>query len=284
MHMIPDRLHQGQLNALFLMKLCLSNGFLSDINIWKYNNFTIKIDTNTNNRNYYGNSDGGIMGSVYMSLTTDITHGILGVMGFTFEFLLPRSCDFITFADVIRLRYDNDFDRIWILSSFQLLWNRLSPSGYLTHITKEPFENTPIHTVMMHYGLGDGEVTWLAAEQMGRTLNASMFISNVHEPNETLYGFNWINDDFKINTTNNPGMHIIQGWNYPVPNAPFINIPTNCTTNTHQYTRRQPDAQRAINDFFTKQIWYNPCNSSCNGFIPPNVTGPPIFKSYNYYH
>lgn len=270
--MVPDRLHQGQLDALFLMKLWLSPKFLNDSRIWKYNETSIKV--NTNKRNYYGNSDGGIMGSVYMSLTTDVTHGVLGVMGFPFEFLLPRSCDFKSFADIIKTRYDNDIDRIWILSSFQLLWNRLSPAGYLPHISKEPFENTPVHTVMMHYGLGDAEVTWVAAEQIGRSLNASMFVSNVHEVGETLFGFNWVEDDTFVNTTKYPGRHVIQGWHYPVPIAPYTNTPANCSTNTHQYTRRQPDSQRALHDFFTKQVWYNPCNSTCDGFIPPNVTGP----------
>ena len=37
---------------------------------------------------------------------------------------------------------------------------RLSPEGYLHHISADPLRGTPVHTVMMHYGLGDAQVTW----------------------------------------------------------------------------------------------------------------------------
>lgn len=43
---------------------------------------------------YYGNSLGGILGTVYMATTTDVTRGTLGVPGGPFGLLLPRSQDF----------------------------------------------------------------------------------------------------------------------------------------------------------------------------------------------
>jgi len=43
---------------------------------------------------YYGNSLGGILGTVYMATTIDVERGTLGVPGGPFGLLLPRSQDF----------------------------------------------------------------------------------------------------------------------------------------------------------------------------------------------
>eukprot|EP01083_Nonionella_stella_P198634 729137_1 len=76
--MVPDRCHQGMLNALFLMKLILSDNFQNDACfIFNGNNVINKPI----NRHYYGNSQGGILGSVYMALTTDVNKGVLGEPG-----------------------------------------------------------------------------------------------------------------------------------------------------------------------------------------------------------
>ena len=40
----------------------------------------------------------------------------------------------------------------------QMLWDRLEPAGYLSHISDEPLPNTPRHRVLIHYGLGDAQV------------------------------------------------------------------------------------------------------------------------------
>jgi len=261
--MIPDRLHQGMLDALFLMKLMLSPLFM-DNDVFSFGNYTI---VNPKHRNYYGNSLGGIMGSVYMTLSTDVTHGVLGVPGFPFELMLPRSCDFTPFEDILKARYETDVGRILLVSLIQLLWNRLEPAGYLHHMSMDPFPNTPVHTVIIHYGLGDAQVTWLSAEQMARAINASMFISNVAEYNETLFGFPFIEDSAIINTTdeNMYGHHLIQGWNYNEPPVPWYNKPPDCDDDTHEYTRRQYDSQEAIHAFFTQDVIYNACDGPCNG-------------------
>jgi hypothetical protein len=42
--------------------------------------------------------------------------------------------------------------------------------------------------VVVQYGLGDSEVTWLSALTLARTIGASLFANNVQEDNETFFG------------------------------------------------------------------------------------------------
>ena len=67
---VPDRLTQGVVNFLLLMRLM--KGGLSRDPVMMFGGRTA-IDTTK--VNYYGNSQGGIFGEVYMAATTDVTRG-----------------------------------------------------------------------------------------------------------------------------------------------------------------------------------------------------------------
>eukprot|EP00052_Salpingoeca_macrocollata_P020882 m.176595 g.176595 ORF g.176595 m.176595 type:complete len:350 (+) comp21388_c0_seq8:572-1621(+) len=98
--MVPDRLHQGMLNALLMMRLGSSAVFAADPVMQPLGIRTI----NSTQRFYFGNSLGGIMGTVYMALSTDVTRGVIVVGGAPFSLLLPRSNDFTPLFDVLKLR------------------------------------------------------------------------------------------------------------------------------------------------------------------------------------
>ena len=111
-------------------------------------------------------------------------------------------------------------------------------------------------------------MSWLGAEQLGRAAGCYMYESQVPEYNETLYGFEFIDDSVIINTMANNGTDgnkcLIQGWNYNEPQVPFVNKPPT-GQDTHGYTRRQATAQAANYKFWSDGIIYNPCNGPCNG-------------------
>ena len=69
-HSVPDRLTQGVVNNLLLMKL-MKGAFASD----PYMQLGGSSVVDTSKSNYYGNSLGGIIGSVYMAASTDVTEG-----------------------------------------------------------------------------------------------------------------------------------------------------------------------------------------------------------------
>lgn len=74
--MVPDRCHQGMLNALVLMRF-MSTAFVHDPTV----TFNGKTVIDPSKRFYYGNSQGGILGTVYMGATTDVERGVIGVGG-----------------------------------------------------------------------------------------------------------------------------------------------------------------------------------------------------------
>lgn len=71
---VPDRCHQGILNNLLLMRL-LRSRLATEL---RFNARPVMDPTRVS---YYGNSEGGILGGVYMALSQDVTRGCLGVFG-----------------------------------------------------------------------------------------------------------------------------------------------------------------------------------------------------------
>lgn len=96
----------------------------------------------------------------------------------------------------------------------------MEPAGYLHAISRDPLPNTPAHRIVQHYGLGDAQVTWLGDQTIGRSVNASMFQSNVVEGNVTLFGFPFVGDGASVKEGN-----FIQGFDFGVPVVPFTNVP-----------------------------------------------------------
>ena len=117
---VPDRLHQGMLNALVLMKLMTQSSFARDPAV-TYGGASV-ISTDPADRHYTGNSQGGIMGAVYLSASTDVTRAVIGVGGGPYALLLPRSTDFAQLFDVLRLRYPRSVDRMCAIALIQALW------------------------------------------------------------------------------------------------------------------------------------------------------------------
>ncbi|EGD80370.1 hypothetical protein PTSG_10625 [Salpingoeca rosetta] len=147
------------------------------------------------------------------------------------------------------------------LSNFPAVPDR-SHQGYLHHITRDPLPNTPAHTVIGHYGLGDAQVTWLGMLTIGRSVGAHMYKSNVREANETLYGFDFISDDTTLST---PGQNLVQGWDFGAPPVPPVNIPAAKSTDAHEKPRRTMTAQEQTHRFLTQGVIYNACNGPCHG-------------------
>ena len=76
LYLAHDRLHQGMLNALLLMRALKTS--MSNAPFFMFKNTNV---LDASQRYYYGNSLGGIMGTVYMSLSQDVERGVLGVAG-----------------------------------------------------------------------------------------------------------------------------------------------------------------------------------------------------------
>jgi hypothetical protein len=106
---VPDRTTQGMVNALGLMTMVKSKKFANDAAMLTASGESIIIPDKTA---YFGNSEGGIFGSVYMATTQDVPRGQLGVPGGPYGLLLPRSRDFSMEYEAVRVRYNDPVDCI----------------------------------------------------------------------------------------------------------------------------------------------------------------------------
>jgi len=76
-NIVPDRSHQGMLNQLLLMKM-MAGDFAKDELV----TFGGESIIDVNQKYYWGISQGGILGAMYLAVSQDVNKGHLGVPGF----------------------------------------------------------------------------------------------------------------------------------------------------------------------------------------------------------
>ncbi|MEA2470592.1 MAG: hypothetical protein QOE38_1591, partial [Thermoleophilaceae bacterium] len=180
---LTDRVQQGMLDFMYLGRAMIHpDGFRTDPAFQTLSGQSI-LDTR---RLFYdGNSQGGIIGGSLIAVEPDLDRGVLGVPGMNYSTLLTRSTDFGTgkapdptnpglpeYAYALYQSYPNELERPLIFSLMQTLWDRAEADGYALHMTSDPLPNTPAHRVLMQAGLGDHQVTQVAAETEARTIGA----------------------------------------------------------------------------------------------------------------
>lgn len=173
MNTLADRLQQGLLNNLFLVRLMIHpQGFISDANFRGGPADQPLIDTSA--AYYYGISQGGILGGAVVAISQDIRRGVLGVTGMNYSVLLDRATGFDDLRPFMDAAYPNEFERRLIFSTAQMLWDRGESNGYAWHMTTDPLPNTPTHEVLMQDAFADHQVTQWSADIEARTIGASI--------------------------------------------------------------------------------------------------------------
>ncbi len=205
---LVDRQHQGILNSLLAMRM-MKGRFWKDP-IMQDNGKSMIDPTECY---YRGDSQGGIFGTTYMALTTDVKRGLLGEPGMPYNFLLHRSTDFAPFFFLFQLYYNNPLDTQIAMGLVQMHWDRTEPSGYAPYITSNTLPNTPSHDVLLHVAIGDYQVTPLGAHIIARAVGAK----NLSPVNRSIYA---IPED--------PGPFTGNGlveYDFGLPDAPKTNTP-----------------------------------------------------------
>jgi hypothetical protein len=166
---VADRLQQGIVNMIALGRLMnTDDGILSDP---AFGDINIAGDLV-----YYGNSQGGIMGSALTAVSPDISRAVLGVPATNYGLLLLRSIDFDQYEAVMKSAYPARSDRTIAISLMQMLWDRGEGGGYINHITRDPLPGTqPNKAVLLHVAWGDHQVSELAAFNEARSLGAKIY-------------------------------------------------------------------------------------------------------------
>ncbi|SFM74432.1 hypothetical protein [Variovorax sp. OV329] len=169
-----DTTQQGVLNMMMLGRAMKSaQGFATNAAFQMGSTPTSVLDTGE--LFYDGNSQGGILGGMFMSVAQDVQRGVLGVPGMNYSLLLERSADWPQFASMVYGAYPDSLDQQFIFSLWQSLWDRAEANGYAQAMTDNPLPNTPAHKVLMHVAYGDHQVSMWAAEIEARTIGAKLY-------------------------------------------------------------------------------------------------------------
>jgi hypothetical protein len=236
------RQHQGILNELLSMRLM--NALANDPMTF-YNGTQPTIDAT--NHYYRGDSQGGIFGTTYMAVSTDVTRGVLGEPGAPYNLLLNRSGDFGPFFLLLKINYASSRDIQYLLGLLQMVWDRTEPDGYVPYIVANNLPGTPAHQVLIHANIGDYQVTPLGAEIIARAVGAQ----NLSPVNREVYGLT--DSAGPIN-----GSAIVE-WSWGLLPAPETNTPPSnlCPPNAppdcgdpHDQLRTQPASIQQEIDFF----------------------------------
>lgn len=209
--LLPDRMHQGFLNFLFLGRLMIHPDGLGTHFAFQTESGESLIDGSE--LFYDGNSQGAIAGGALAAVAQDLNRAVLGVPGMNYSTLLHRSVDFDPqFLDLVDVNYPDRREHPLLYAMAQMLWDRTETNGHANHLTRDPYPNTPAKKILLQVAFGDFQVSDMTAEIEARTIGA-----HVHRP-----GFDpaaYIDD----NPSNEPRAFfpVEPFWNLPaIPQAP----------------------------------------------------------------
>jgi len=246
---LVGRQHQGILNSLLAMRM-MKGRFGKDPLM--QDNGKSMIDST---KCYYrGDSQGGIFGTTYMALTTDVTRGLLGEPGMPYNLLLNRSVDFTPFFVLLKSFYKDAIDLQLVLGLVQMHWDRTEPNGYAPYITENLFPNTPAHEVLLHVAIGDHQVTPLGAHLIARSVKAK----NLSPVNRPIWG---LTEDAGPFT----GSGIVE-YDFNLPMAPTTNTPPTGPSEEDPHDKvRVLNASYDQTDLFLREGTIAPfCDGVCN--------------------
>lgn len=255
---IADRLQQAALNFILLGRLFIAaDGFVTHP--------AFQLDgaplIDRQELYYYGISQGGIEGGLYLALSPDTKRGVLGVGAANYSTLLQRSIDFNPFQFLLNQWYQGELDRALLYPLLQQLWDRGEPNGYTAHLVRDPLPNTPAKKILMQIGINDSQVSHLASEIQARSLG----IPSVAPSAFPGFGIPELEAPFD-------GSAYVP---YDVGGAavPDVNLPPNIENGVHEAVRRLPAAQMQIDAFLRPDgVVQNFCPGACIFTDVPSVT------------
>ncbi|MBL8740389.1 MAG: hypothetical protein JNK04_04815, partial [Myxococcales bacterium] len=236
-----DRMHQGTLNSLLLMTM-MSRGMTADPTYGPY--------LDGSQRYYWGISQGGIAGGVYMALSKDVERGVLEVMGQPYNLLLNRSVDFEPFFALVNLRYPDPRSQQQFLGLVQMGWDRVEPNGYTKYMFDDPFPGSPANRrVLMRAAVGDHQVSTFGAHVMARAMNATHLDTGIRD----VFGLTKAAGPLDQNGA------FYAEWDFGLPPEPSCNVPLESCDDPHGKLRKLDDARSQLNAFLANGVVENDC-------------------------
>jgi hypothetical protein len=273
---LPDRLRQGQLNALVLGRM-MKTGVFNRHAAFQLPSGLGVFATPTDELYYYGISLGGIMGLMHAALSPDVVAAGIDEGSINFSMLLQRSTQAVPFELIYEATGITDPLHVALLTGItHELWVRGESAGYATHITSNPLPDTTAKQILMTVAWLDQQVSNQASEITARTLELpnlvpGSIVSSMPEipdrpgPEASAY----IVYDTATFDLDQPG-----AWIPPLANL----IPESSSCDPHGERRpTTPASLQQISRFFRPGgLIENFCNGACDAGEPFEIplTGP----------
>lgn len=265
MKSFTERQIQGMVNQLLVMRMMMGRVAKEGI---KDGTGAVLLDPawiDKSVRGYRGDSQGGIMGASYMSVSTDVTRGLLGETGMPYNLLLNRSMDWPVYG--IFLESGFDFDAVAVqmmLAAVQMDWDRVEPGGLTPYMTDDLLPGTPAHHVLMHIARGDHQVTPFGAHIMARTIGAVQLASDdaAQPVFEDYYGIEQKKAPLQDQS-------VLIEYDFGLKPLPAINLPAKDGCDPHDRVRDLGPSYDQQDEFFRtgKVGWYCKGACSCNDAV-----------------
>lgn len=181
---------------------------------------------------YYGISQGGIFGTVFMAVSPDVKSGVLHVPTSMYANVLQHSALFGDFQAILDLTYQDPFEQQMYLAWGQRLFDPLEPMNYVRHLADEPLTDLGAKNFLWQINYGDNEAPDFNAYPLARTIDAPLV--DMSSPNE-FYGLSTIATPTAPNTS---GMMVFDPG---LGRDPLVNANGSPQTFAHGSTRRNPE-------------------------------------------
>jgi len=244
---VPERLHQGVLEFLITAEAMTTSGASDEL---LTSDGVLLYDPDQ--LNYYGNSQGSILGGAYVPLSLRIEKGVFGVGGMPYSLLLTRSYDFELYFMLLRGQYDSDMDISLMIALMQMLWSPGEGSGWAWYMNQRAIDDiTPAKQTLIQVGIGDAQVPTLGAHIQARAWGAA----TVEPPVREIWGVENKTPPFV-------GSAIVE-FDYGIE-EPVLAEPCPEETDTHESPRREDNGQAQIERFFEDGTIDHYCDGPCD--------------------
>jgi len=255
-----ERQIQGMVNQLLAMRMMMGRVAKEGI---KDGTGALVLDPawiDKSVRGYRGDSQGGIMGASYMSISTDVTRGLLGETGMPYNLLLNRSFDWPAYEIMLESGFDfNGVSSQLMLGLVQMAWDRVEPGGLTPYMTEDLMPGTPAHHVLMHIARGDHQVTPFGAHLMARAIGAVQLASD--DPAQPVF-----EDHYGLEQKKAPvqDQSALVEYEFGLKPLPANNKPAGDGCDPHDRVRDLIPSFDQQDEFFRtgKIAWY--CKGACN--------------------
>jgi hypothetical protein len=120
---------------------------------------------------YYGNSNGYILGTTYVTLSPHVERAVFGVGGVGYTFMMFRAAPFGLFLGLVQMRMPRPIDHQLFVSMIGSEFDRIDPTTYTPRLLEGTLPGAPAERrVLLQYGPGDSAVPYLSAELHARIL------------------------------------------------------------------------------------------------------------------